>query len=153
MFSRSATNAQPRNLGTDGDVLFDQSGNIYSVTTLNNILTVIKQNLLGVKVTENSYGTVTGTPLTKIGQAIYTPNDGEKIYVAGSSQGTSLTASSLTYNIYLQKINVADLTSVWTKNWGLDGANQDDYAHAITLTPDGGKILVVGYTKSFLHPT
>lgn len=93
---------------------------------------------------ENQYGTVTGTPSTMIGQVRYTVNDGEKLYVAGSSKGTSLTASSTTFNIFLLKINVADLSTVWTANWGLDGTGQDDFANSLTLTPDAGKIVVIG---------
>jgi len=64
--------------------------------------------------------------------------------VAGSSKGTSLTGSSVTFNIFLLKINVNDLSTAWTANWGLDGPDQHDYAQSLALSQDGGKIVVVG---------
>lgn len=56
-------------------------------------------------------------------------------------------------NIYLHKVKISDLSTVWTRHWGLDGTGQDDYAYGMTVNPDGGKILVVGSTKSYLHPS
>lgn len=54
-------------------------------------------------------------------EAVYSPNDGESIYVTGSSKGMSITGDSSTFNIFLHRVKVVDLTTVFTKHWGLDG--------------------------------
>lgn len=123
MFARHATNANPRSHGASGDVVFDAAGVIYSVSSMNGAITILKQNSGGVKQLEAQYGTVTGTPSTVVAEAVYCPNEGENIYVTGHSQGTSLTGNSATFNIFLHKVKTSDLAATWTRHWGLDGAN------------------------------
>jgi hypothetical protein len=65
---------------------------------------------------------------------------------------TSLTGNSNTFNIFLLKVKAQDLSTEWVSSWGLDGTNQNDMAYSMTVNPDGGKILVVGSTDSYLHP-
>jgi DNA-binding beta-propeller fold protein YncE len=146
MFTSYATNVQARDHGLDGDIVFDTSGLVYSISTIGNgLISILKQNSVGVKQLETRYGTVTGAlPVTRIAEARYSAFDGENIYVTGSSKGTSLTGNSATFNIFLHKAKVSDLTTVFTRHWGLDGLNQDDFAHGMAINPDGGKILITG---------
>lgn len=63
------------------------------------------------------------TPVTNIAEAVYNVNEGENIYIAGSSSGTSLTANSNTLNIFLHKVKTVDGSTVFTTYWGLDGVS------------------------------
>lgn len=66
------------------------------------------------------------------------------MYIAGHAKQSTLTADSNTFNIFLQKVKSSDGTHGFTRHWGLDGTGQDDFAGAISVNPDGGKIIVVG---------
>ena len=146
MFSSYSLNPTTRNHGTSGDVVFDAEGLVYSISSINSgLITILKQSMVGAKLLEASYGAVTGAlPVTVISGAKYCPNNGENIYIAGHSKGLSITGNSGTYNIFLHAVKIADLSTIFTKHWGLDGVNQDDFAFGITINPDGGKILVTG---------
>ncbi len=41
-YARHATNALPRDHGTNGDIVFDASGLIYSITSMNGAITILK---------------------------------------------------------------------------------------------------------------
>jgi hypothetical protein len=82
----------------------------------------------------------------------YTSKDGEAIYVTGGTQGTLYSVTSTTYDIYLLKIKPSDGSTLFMKYWGLNNIGEDDFGYDLAITPDGGKILVTGMTKSFLPP-
>lgn len=155
MYGSHALNTGPKDHGTTGDIVFDSTGSIHSISSLGGLISILKQKDDGTKSLEATYGSVaaSGTIDTRIAQVAHNPNDGENLYIAGSSAGTSLTANSATYNIFLHKVKVSDLSTVWTRHWGLDGLNQNDEATGVCVNPDGGKILVTGYTMSYLSST
>jgi hypothetical protein len=133
-----AQSSVPRSHGTQGDILFDNQGNVYSIGSINNMLEVLRLTPTGGLSYEQAYGVSGGT--VQVRQAVIT-QDSESIYITGSATGNSLTGSSGSSNIFLHKIKATDGTTGWTRHWGLTG---NDVATGITVNPDGGKILVVG---------
>ena len=147
-------NAQCSSVGTSrqysstGDILIDNAHNVYSIGALGQALQIVKYTSTGIKTADVTYGGIanggTADP-TKIviAKAIIT-NDDSSVFIAGHARDSTLTGGSTTFNIFLQRVKATDLSTVWTRSWGLDGADKHDYATGLTSSFDGGKILLVG---------
>ena len=62
-----------RSHGVGGDVVFDAEGLVYSISSIDSgLISILKQSMVGAKLLEASYGTVTGAlPVTVISGAKY----------------------------------------------------------------------------------
>jgi len=126
-------NAQCSSVGTSrqysstGDILIDNAHNVYSIGALGQALQIVKYTSTGIKTADVTYGGIanggTADP-TKIviAKAIIT-NDDSSVFIAGHARDSTLTGGSTTFNIFLQRVKATDLSTVWTRSWGLDGAD------------------------------
>lgn len=100
---------------------------MYSIGALGQVLQIVKYTSTGTKAADVTYGGVANggsadPSKIAIAKAIITTDD-SSIYIAGHAKDSTLTGGSTTFNIFLQRVKATDLSTVWTRNWGLDGAD------------------------------
>jgi hypothetical protein len=127
MNSQCSSVGSSRQYSTTGDILIDNAHNVYSIGALGQVLQIVKYTSTGTKAADVSYGAVanggTADPSKiVIAKAIIT-NDDSSVYIAGHAKDSTLTGGSTTFNIFLQRVKASDLSTVWTRSWGLDGAD------------------------------
>jgi hypothetical protein len=100
---------------------------VYSIGALGQVLQIVKYTSSGAKTADVTYGGIanggTADPSKiAIAKAIIT-NDDISLFVGGHARDSTLTGGSTTFNIFLQRIKASDLSTVWTRSWGLDGTD------------------------------
>ena len=127
MNAQCSSAGSSRQYSTTGDILIDNAHNVYSIGALGQVLQIVKYTSSGTKTADVTYGAIanggTADPSKiAIAKAIIT-NDDSSVFIAGHARDSTLTGGSTTFNIFLQRVKASDLSTVWARNWGLDGAD------------------------------
>eukprot|EP00347_Sterkiella_histriomuscorum_P014791 403359511 len=127
------------------DMDMDSQGNVYTIGTKANTNGIyVKYDLTGAKIWSKQYGS--GTKVLPLSIEVDSLSN-EYFYVLGTTEASDLNSNSAQENIYIQKLKTQDGGLLWSKYW-----NKLSQGQKISLSPDGSKILILGFQQYF-NPT